>query len=57
MRTLIILGAGQFGRSFVSLVNRNQFRLLAFGDNNQTLWNTGLLPPLDRPGHFSRTSS
>lgn len=42
MQTLIILGAGQFGRSFVSLVNRNQFRLLAFGDNNQTLWNTGL---------------
>ena len=42
MQTLIILGAGQFGRSFVSLVNRNQFRLLAFGDNNQALWNTGL---------------
>ena len=42
MQTLIILGAGQFGRSFVGLVNRNQFQLLAFGDNNQTLWNTGL---------------
>lgn len=42
MQTLIILGAGQFGRSFVSLVNRNHFELLAFGDNNQALWNRNL---------------
>lgn len=38
MQTLIILGAGQFGRSFVNLVNRNFFDLMAFGDNNSSLW-------------------
>lgn len=42
MQTLIILGAGQFGRSFVSLVNRNYYQLLAFGDNNSSLWNTNI---------------
>ena len=42
MQTLIILGAGQFGRSFVSLINRNHYQLLAFGDNNSSLWNTDI---------------
>ena len=42
MQTLIILGAGQFGRSFVNLINQNQFCILAFGDNSPNLWNTTL---------------
>ncbi len=46
MQTLIILGAGQFGRSFVSLINRNHFDLLAFGDNNSSLWGTDISTPL-----------
>lgn len=46
MQTLIILGAGQFGRSFVNLVNRNHFKLLAFGDNNASLWNKTIDTPL-----------
>ena len=46
MQTLIILGAGQFGRSFVNLINRNYYDLLAFGDNNSSLWNTDLTTAL-----------
>ena len=46
MQTLIILGAGQFGRSFVSLINRNYYDLLAFGDNNSSLWNTDIATAL-----------
>lgn len=46
MQTLIILGAGQFGRSFVSLINRNYYALLAFGDNNSSLWGTDISTPL-----------
>ncbi len=46
MQTLIILGAGQFGRSFVSLINRNHYDLLAFGDNNSSLWGTDISTPL-----------
>lgn len=37
MQTLIILGADQFGRSFLSLINRNHYDLLVFGDNNASL--------------------
>lgn len=48
MQTLIILGAGQFGRSFVNLINQNQFRILAFGDNSPKLWNT-TLPAVSGP--------
>ncbi|MCD7808271.1 MAG: TylF/MycF family methyltransferase [Erysipelotrichaceae bacterium] len=40
MQTLIILGAGQFGRSITYLINKNQIEILAFGDNNQKLWHT-----------------
>ncbi len=46
MQTLIILGAGQFGRSCVSLINRNHYDLLAFGDNNSSLWGTDISTPL-----------
>lgn len=46
MQTLIILGAGQFGRSFVSLINRNYYDLLAFGDNNSSLWDTDITTAL-----------
>ena len=37
MRTICILGAGQFGRSATILLNTNNLRLLAYGDNNQSL--------------------
>lgn len=38
MNTIVILGAGQFGRCASHLLNTNTLRLLAFGDNNQNLW-------------------
>lgn len=37
MRTIIILGAGQFGRACANLLNASELRLLAFGDNNTRL--------------------
>ncbi len=40
MQTMIILGAGQFGRTITYLLNKNQIQVLAFGDNNQKLWHT-----------------
>lgn len=46
MKTFIILGAGQFGRTSSALFNTNQFQLLAFGDNNETLWGTSFSHPL-----------
>lgn len=38
MNTMIILGAGQFGRACANLVNTANITLLAFGDNNSSLW-------------------
>lgn len=46
MKTFIILGAGQFGRTSSALFNTNYFQLLAFGDNNETLWGTTYTHPL-----------
>lgn len=40
MQTMIILGAGQFGRAFANLLNTSEYSLLAFGDNNPALWGT-----------------
>ena len=37
METVIILGAGQFGRGAARLLNREGLSLLAFGDNNPAL--------------------
>lgn len=37
MNTLIILGAGQFGKACASLVNTAHTKLLAFGDNSPAL--------------------
>ncbi len=37
MKTLVILGAGQFGRSCSSLINTEFFRITAFGDNSAAL--------------------
>lgn len=42
MKTIIILGAGQFGRSIYHLLNHNKLQLLAYGDNNPHMWNTSL---------------
>lgn len=37
MKTIIILGAGQFGRACAGLINTACTKLLAFGDNNTSL--------------------
>lgn len=37
MKTIIILGAGQFGHACASLINTSCTKLLAFGDNNASL--------------------
>lgn len=42
MKTIIILGAGQFGRAARLLLNTGRLQLLAYGDNNPALWNTVL---------------
>lgn len=39
METIVIFGAGQFGRAAASLINTAAFSLAAFGDNNPALWN------------------
>lgn len=46
MKTLVIIGAGQFGRAASCLINTGEYRLIAFGDNNQNLWNTVFPHPL-----------
>lgn len=46
MKTFIILGAGQFGRTSSALFNTNHFQLVAFGDNNEKLWGTTFSHPL-----------
>ena len=40
MKTLIILGAGPFGRACANLLNDKHLHLLAFADNNPTLHGT-----------------
>ncbi|MGN0373765.1 MAG: TylF/MycF/NovP-related O-methyltransferase [Enterocloster sp.] len=40
MKTIVILGAGQFGRRIAGMLNTNELTLLSFGDNNPALWNT-----------------
>ncbi len=42
MNTLIILGAGQFGKKAAGLLRQEKIHLLAFGDNNSSLWETRL---------------
>ena len=42
MDTIIILGAGQFGQACAGLINTASTRLLAFGDNNASLWGSSL---------------
>ena len=41
MKTVIILGAGQFGRAVSRLLNTEQMDLIAFGDNNPALHHMG----------------
>lgn len=40
METIVILGAGQFGRAAASLLNTDSLNLIAFGDNNPHLQGT-----------------
>lgn len=46
MTTMVILGAGQFGRAAVSLLNTSFQRLIAFGDNSPQLQGTRISSPL-----------
>jgi O-methyltransferase len=38
MKTVVILGAGQMGKSCAQLLKVEKMKLIAFGDNNQRLW-------------------
>lgn len=38
MERIMILGAGQFGQAALSLINLEQLKVLAFGDNDSRLW-------------------
>lgn len=40
MKNIIIIPAGQFAKAFYNLLNENQYKLLAFGDNNKKMQNT-----------------
>lgn len=42
MHTVIILGAGQSGRAFGNLLNKEHLKLLAYGDNNPKLYETSV---------------
>jgi O-methyltransferase len=46
MKSYVILGAGQFGKNAAGLMNTNEYRLLAFGDNNTALHGHFFLHPL-----------
>lgn len=51
METLVIMGAGQFGRAAVSLINRDFFSVLAVADQDSRLWGTCLdgIPVMSLP--------
>lgn len=42
MKTICILGAGQFGRAAAHIINTNQYQILSFGDNNSALHGTSI---------------
>lgn len=42
MNTIIILGAGQFGQACAGLINTAYTKILAFGDNNRSLYGSEL---------------
>lgn len=48
MKTIVIIGAGQFGKAASCLLNTGEYHLIAFGDNNPSLWNTSFAHPLGR---------
>ncbi len=48
MQTIIILGAGQFGKAVSDLIDPNQFKIQAFGDNAPSLWNTEIQTALGK---------
>lgn len=52
MQTIVIFGAGQFGRRAAGLLNTNELSLIAFGDNNPGLWGSAL--PCLAPGGQAR---
>ncbi len=56
MNTMVILGAGQFGRACASLINTEHVRLLAFADNNPLLQGSSLgqIPILSVPDAIAR---
>jgi O-methyltransferase len=40
MKTVVILGSGQMGKAAYKLLNPNNMKVIAFGDNNPDTWNT-----------------
>ena len=46
MKTAVILGAGQMGRRLAALLNKNNIRLLAYGDNNPASHNSQAAVPV-----------
>ncbi len=46
MKTLVIVGAGQFGRSVIGLINRSNYDILGFADNSEKLQGKNLATPL-----------
>lgn len=44
MKSAVIIGAGQMGRAAASLLNLNNIRLLAFGDNDPGKWDDDSVP-------------
>lgn len=44
-KRIVIAGAGQFGRSAASLLNTQEYELIAFADNNPKVQNTSLSLP------------
>ena len=47
-RTIIIAGAGQFGRTFSYILNQEQYTLLAYADNNPAMQNTVIISPFGK---------
>ncbi|MGX8714726.1 MAG: TylF/MycF/NovP-related O-methyltransferase [Lachnospiraceae bacterium] len=46
--TIIIAGAGQFGRTFTYMLNHEQYSLIAYADNNKALHGTVLPSPFGK---------
>ncbi len=53
MKKLVIVGAGQFGRSVIGLINRNNYDIIGFADNSEKLQGHDLDTPLGSVAVYS----